>query len=521
MRITRKLTGLGKGRAISSLPRWLLAAAVLGILAILGGGGWFYYTQRQFLRRDAGDNLHTIAQLKVDRIVQSGLILGLTLAAGGFGFLWQRSAKAHYRGLCLVEAALRTSQERYGSLFDNMAEGFARCRMVFDNGRPRDFTFLAVNPAFERLTGLRDAVGKKASELMPGIRESDPDLFEIYGRVVLSGHPEQFETFVTALNDWFSVSVYSPHKEHFVAVFSVITKRQRAEEALRASEVRYRRLFEAAKDGVLILEGETGMVVDVNPYLVQLLGCSRTTFLEKKIWELGFFKDIVADQANFELLRQAEYIRYDDRPLETADGRRIEVEFVSNAYVVNHRKVIQCNVRDVTERRRNEERARTHRRQLRALSGRIEKLREEERTRISREIHDELGQMLTCIKMDLRWMEHRLDDFRDDRRLNPILDKLVATAELAGATIKTVQRIAADLRPGILDNLGLPMALQYEAGRFEDERGNRPLRPQAWAGGLRNRPWTGRRSAGFQPVGNLRYPASGAWCRSSGIPFSA
>jgi PAS domain S-box-containing protein len=126
---------------------------------------------------------------------------------------------------------------------------------------------------------------------------------------------------------------------------------------------------------------------------------------------------------------------------------------------------------DITERKRSEDQARIHREQLRALSGRIETLREEERTRISREIHDELGQMLTGIKMDLRWMEHRLDEFGEDPRVNPIVDKLAATAELTDATVETVQRMAAELRPGILDKLGLPIALQYEAARFQERTG--------------------------------------------------
>ena len=132
-------------------------------------------------------------------------------------------------------------------------------------------------------------------------------------------------------------------------------ERHEAAEALRASEVRYRRLFESAKDGILILDAETGMIVDVNPFLIELLGFSREQFLGKKVWELGFFKDIVANQANFAELQQKEYIRYEDMPLETADGRRIEVEFVSNVYLVNHHKVIQCNIRDITERKRAEE----------------------------------------------------------------------------------------------------------------------------------------------------------------------
>ena len=250
-----------------------------------------------------------------------------------------------------------------------------------------------------------------------------------------------------------------------------ITERKQVEQELRASEVRYRRLFEAAKDGVLVLDAGTGMVVDVNPFLVQLLGFPREAFVGKRIWELGCFKDIVASQDHFKELQEAEYIRYDDRPLRTADGRRIDVEFVSNVYQVNRQKVIQCNIRDITERKLIEWRGLIYKDQLRALSARVETMREEERTRISREIHDELGQMLTGIKMDLRWMEHRLDEFGDDRRANPILDKLVATAELTDATVKTVQRIAAELRPGILDKLGLPMALQYEAARFEERTG--------------------------------------------------
>ena len=133
-----------------------------------------------------------------------------------------------------------------------------------------------------------------------------------------------------------------------------ITERKRAEETIIASEVRYRRLFEAAKDGILILDAQTGMVVDVNPFLVGLLGFSREAFLGKAVWELGFFKDIVANQASFAELQQKEYVRYDDKPLRAADGRQIDVEFVSNVYLVNQQKVIQCNIRDITERKRGE-----------------------------------------------------------------------------------------------------------------------------------------------------------------------
>jgi PAS domain S-box-containing protein len=135
-------------------------------------------------------------------------------------------------------------------------------------------------------------------------------------------------------------------------------ERKRAEESVRASEVQYRRLFETAQNGILILDTEMGMVVDVNPFLVELLGFSREVFLGKKVWELGFFKDIAAHQANFAELQQKGYVRYDNLPLETSAGRRIEVEFVSKVYQVDHTKVMQCNIRDITERRRSEDRVR-------------------------------------------------------------------------------------------------------------------------------------------------------------------
>jgi PAS domain S-box-containing protein len=133
-----------------------------------------------------------------------------------------------------------------------------------------------------------------------------------------------------------------------------IVQRKRTEEALVDSEKRYRRLFESAKDGILILDAHTGMVVDVNPFLTRLLGYSHEDLCGKLIWEIGTFKDISSSKEAFEALQENEYIRYDNLPLETADGRKIEVEFVSNVYLVDHAKVIQCNIRDITERKQAE-----------------------------------------------------------------------------------------------------------------------------------------------------------------------
>ncbi|HEX7608905.1 MAG TPA: PAS domain S-box protein [Candidatus Cryosericum sp.] len=124
-----------------------------------------------------------------------------------------------------------------------------------------------------------------------------------------------------------------------------ITERKQVEEKLSASETRYRRLFEAASDGIFILDADTGIIMDVNAFLTEMLGFSREEFLGQHIWDLGFFKGIVANEADFLKLQQKEYIRYEDMALDTADGRRINVEFVSNLYPVGQRKVIQCSMR--------------------------------------------------------------------------------------------------------------------------------------------------------------------------------
>ncbi len=129
---------------------------------------------------------------------------------------------------------------------------------------------------------------------------------------------------------------------------------ERADAALVDSELRYRRLFEAARDGILILDAETGIVVDVNPFLIELLGMSRADILNKRIWELGPFKDDRVSEARFRELQQTGYTRYDDMALETGSGQLAEVEFISNVYLVNGMKVIQCNVRDNSERKRAE-----------------------------------------------------------------------------------------------------------------------------------------------------------------------
>ncbi len=118
------------------------------------------------------------------------------------------------------------------------------------------------------------------------------------------------------------------------------------------SERRYRRLFEAARDGILILDRDSGQILEVNPFLIELLGYSHEEYVGKMLWEIGPFRDTALNQARWETLRAQGYIRYDDLPLETRDGRRVAVEFVSNVYQEGQKSVVQCNIRDITDRKK-------------------------------------------------------------------------------------------------------------------------------------------------------------------------
>ncbi|MFA6194995.1 MAG: PAS domain S-box protein [Patescibacteria group bacterium] len=248
-----------------------------------------------------------------------------------------------------ARAESRFLEKELQMIFDNSADGILLAEAT--SGR-----FLRANRSICRMLGYRHDDIKKLSvsdihpqEHLPFILKQFDDLAN--GRAsVASNIPMKRRDGSVFCTDINTSIIKIDGKKYVLGMFRDITKSKKYEEALIFSETKYRRLFEAAKDGILILDAESGEIKEVNPYLIDMLGYSRKKFLQKKLWEIGLFKDIVASKKSFEELKRKKYIHYENLPLRTKAGQAIHVEFVSNVYSIDHSEVIQCNIRDISAR---------------------------------------------------------------------------------------------------------------------------------------------------------------------------
>ncbi len=154
-----------------------------------------------------------------------------------------------------AEVIIRQSEQHYRQLFQNMLGGYAHCKIIFEDDQAVDFIYLDVNDQFEALTGLTNVLGRKVSELIPGIQECSPEIFEIYGRVVRTKLPERFDMYIKPMNKWFAISAYSTQDESFVTVFENVTERKLLDEKLqRQANIDY--LTNIANRRAFIKQGE-------------------------------------------------------------------------------------------------------------------------------------------------------------------------------------------------------------------------------------------------------------------------
>ncbi len=240
---------------------------------------------------------------------------------------WERLAD--YLAVALAkfrtEEALQSSEHRYRSLFDNMLEGFAYCRMLYVDNRPHDFIYLAVNGAFESLTGLKDVVGKKISDIIPGIREDNPELFEIYGRVIATGKPERFETYSESFGGWLYISVYSNEKEHFVAVFDNISERKQVELSLKEEKIFTENVLNSLTD-IFFVSNLEGKFLRWNSSFERISGFNDREIASMK--PTNFFREADIDRVAAAIQKVLKYGSSGvEAALVTKDGRQISFEF--------------------------------------------------------------------------------------------------------------------------------------------------------------------------------------------------
>jgi PAS domain S-box-containing protein len=371
------------------------------------------------------------------------------------------------------EVVLKTKM-RYSELFEHMLEGLALCEIVYANGQPVDFTYLAVNESFGRLTGLKDVVGKNVSEVVPGLLEADVELFQGYARVARTGVPEKFERFVNALNMWFYISVYRPERDRFVAVFDVITKRKEAELALARSEALYRAIAANVPDsGVWVFDKDLRFLVAEGP-LIAALGGSREMTEGHTLHEV--VPSGVAGVVEHGC-REALAGRFRSREFEEA-GRTFWARVVPLRDQSGEISRGMILMNDITQRQRAQE-------EIRKLNAELE-LRVQQRTAQLLSANKELEAFSYSVSHDLRaplrgidgWSQALLEDYGDclDDRAQRYLDRVRSETQRMGMLIDDMLQLSRVTQTDLkLEAVDLSALLHNIASRLREEHHARDI----------------------------------------------
>jgi PAS domain S-box-containing protein len=254
--------------------------------------------------------------------------------------------------------------------------------------------------------------------------------------------------------------------DSIVAVISDVTNYKKTELALKQSEERHRLLFQQSPLPMYIIDLETFYFLDVNEAALISYGYSKKEFLLLRALDIRPVEDfekfysqtptISSGLVSMGLFRHKK-----------KDGAVMDVEMYSHDFLYNEKLARMVMAIDITEKLEATREFRKNTTQLRELSDHLLNIREAERTNIAREIHDELGQQLTILKMDVSWIHQKLQKYDDD----PLFQKTADTLKLLNETIKTVRRIATELRPSMLDDLGLVEAIEWQSKEFEKRSG--------------------------------------------------
>ncbi len=357
-----------------------------------------------------------------------------------------------------VEEALRESEIRFRRVTEAAFEGVA----VTKGG-----TLIDVSAKLAKLFGYlrKELIGKSLEGLIAPKTRKDTIA------KILSGYSMSYESLCLRKDGTvFPVEVCgknysSKGKELCVTAIRDITKRRLREDVLQESEEKYKTLTENSLTGIFI--HQNGMFVFVNDKFAKMHGYKPEELLHKEHWVL-----VHPDERK--LLKEFAMKRLEGKPVPqqyevrrmTKDGKTIWCEMMATVIQYRGKPAIMGNVTDITERKLAESAIKKSEEQLRNLTSYLQKVGEIERTNIAREIHDELGQTLTVLKMDLSWLSRRLEDNQIS-----LLEKTDAMSHLISKTIQTVKKISTELRPGLLDDLGLSAAIEWQAEEFQKRTG--------------------------------------------------
>ncbi|MCX8155434.1 MAG: PAS domain S-box protein [Verrucomicrobiae bacterium] len=366
----------------------------------------------------------------------------------------------------LAEEALRTSENFNRAIVQSAASGLA----VFD----RELRCRLWNPYLERMTGLEEAQARgqylHALVWLAGNETPEELLRRALRGEVHEGADAAYLVPATGRRGWHQAT-YSPLRSGAGEIIGVlcsvldITQRKLAEEELRRSEERFSRAFHLSPILMLVTRLRDGLIVNANDYFLRCLGLSREEVIGKSTMELGLYESPEMRERMTEPLRRGGTVRNLEVRLRLKQGL-IDCLLSAAPVDLGGEPHVLSLALDITERKRAELAIRESREQLRTLAERLEIVREEERRQIAREIHDDLGQCLTSLKLDLAWVARNLQ--REPAALEA---RLADMMKVVDQTIQSVRRISSELRPGVLDDLGLPAAIEWQAQEFERRTG--------------------------------------------------
>jgi len=369
-----------------------------------------------------------------------------------------------------AEEALRQSELQYRGLFEHMREGLAYCKMIFENGLGSDFIYLTVNERFEIVTGLKDVTGKRVTEVIPRIRERDPGLFEIYARVALTGMPEKFEMFINSLGEWYSVSAYCPEKGFFVAIFDSINERKQMEDALHEKEQRLRLAVDSTGLGTFDFDPRTGKLIwsDVSKGYFGLAP-------DAEVDDATFRKGIHPEDRDRVQRIVAEAMRPESRGQYATEYRTIGINDGKERWISAWGRVLFDRLGqperfigvmlDISEKKRLEKVAEANHNEIRALAASLLTAQEEERRRVSRELHDQICQQLASLAIDIGGLAANPPAPQEAQsRLKALQARVVKASE-------ETRHIAYQLHPSVLDDLGLVASLRALCKEFSEREG--------------------------------------------------